>query len=99
MLPKPITPFLSFPVRVINEYVAINLHLSPHYAVGATGNFTSKGKNSAGYLVDETNTHCAVPIFPLVPHRTAKEVVPTTARMLTPRQRQNLLRSQHPLGR
>jgi monoterpene epsilon-lactone hydrolase len=35
-----------------------------------------------GYLVDETNTHCVVPIYPLAPRGTAKEVVPATGRML-----------------
>jgi epsilon-lactone hydrolase len=35
-----------------------------------------------GYLVDETNTHCVVPIYPLAPRRSAKEVVPATGRML-----------------
>src|SRR5262249_4606421 len=32
MMLKPIMPFLPFPVRVTNEYVAINLHLLPHHA-------------------------------------------------------------------
>jgi hypothetical protein len=35
MMAKLIMPFLPFPVRVTNEYVAINLHLSPHYAPDA----------------------------------------------------------------
>jgi len=35
-----------------------------------------------GRLVDETNTHCVVPIYPLAPRGTAKEVVPATGRTL-----------------
>jgi hypothetical protein len=35
MVLKPIMPFLPFPVRVTNEYVAINLYLSPHHALDA----------------------------------------------------------------
>jgi epsilon-lactone hydrolase len=35
-----------------------------------------------GFLVEETNTHCVVPIYPLAPRGTAKEVVPATGRML-----------------
>jgi hypothetical protein len=35
-----------------------------------------------GYLVQETNTHCVVPIYPLAPRGTAKEVVPATGRIL-----------------
>lgn len=35
-----------------------------------------------GYLVDKTNTHCVVPIYPLAPRGTAKEVVPAVGRML-----------------
>jgi epsilon-lactone hydrolase len=35
-----------------------------------------------GYLVEETSTHCVVPIYPLAPRGTAKEVVPATGRML-----------------
>jgi len=35
-----------------------------------------------GYLVDETSTHCVVPIYPLSPRGTAKEVVPATGRMV-----------------
>jgi len=35
-----------------------------------------------GYLVQETNTHCVVPIYPLAPRGTAKDVVPATARIL-----------------
>ena len=34
------------------------------------------------YLVDETHAHCIVPIYPLAPRGTAKEVVPATGRML-----------------
>src|SRR5262245_25533845 len=34
------------------------------------------------YLADETNTHCVVPIYPLAPRGTAKEVVPATGRIL-----------------
>lgn len=34
------------------------------------------------YLADESNTHCVVPIYPLAPRGTAKEVVPATGRML-----------------
>jgi hypothetical protein len=32
---KPIMPFLPLPVRVTNEYVDINLHLSPRHAPDA----------------------------------------------------------------
>lgn len=35
-----------------------------------------------GYLVDETNTHCVVPIYPLAPRGTAKEMVPASGRIL-----------------
>ncbi len=35
-----------------------------------------------GYLVDETKTHCVVPIYPLAPRGTANEVVPATGRIL-----------------
>jgi len=35
-----------------------------------------------GYLVKQTSAHCVVPIYPLAPHGTAKEVVPATGRML-----------------
>ena len=35
-----------------------------------------------GYLADRTNTHCVVPIYPLAPRGTAKDVVPATGRML-----------------
>jgi epsilon-lactone hydrolase len=35
-----------------------------------------------GYLVEETITHCVVPIYPLAPRGTAKDVVPATGRML-----------------
>jgi len=35
-----------------------------------------------GYLVDETNTSCVVPIYPLAPRGTAKDVVPATGQML-----------------
>lgn len=35
-----------------------------------------------GYLADTTSTHCVVPIYPLAPRGTAKEVVPATGRML-----------------
>lgn len=35
-----------------------------------------------GDLVDETSTHCVVPIYPLAPRGTAGEVVPATGRML-----------------
>src|SRR5262249_49386406 len=34
MMLKPIVPFLPLPVRITNEYVAIDLHLSPHDAPG-----------------------------------------------------------------
>jgi epsilon-lactone hydrolase len=34
------------------------------------------------FLVEETNTHWVVPIYPLAPRGTAKEVVPATGRML-----------------
>jgi acetyl esterase/lipase len=33
-------------------------------------------------LVEETNTHCVVPTYPLAPRGTAKEVVPATGRLL-----------------
>jgi acetyl esterase/lipase len=39
-----------------------------HEIVGAHWSFI-------GYLVDETNTHCVVPIYPLAPRGTAKQVV------------------------
>jgi acetyl esterase/lipase len=35
-----------------------------------------------GDLVEETNTHCVVPIYPLAPRGTAKEVVPAAGRIL-----------------
>ena len=35
-----------------------------------------------GSLVDENNAHCVVPIYPLAPRGTAKEVVPATGRIL-----------------
>jgi acetyl esterase/lipase len=35
-----------------------------------------------GDLAHQTNTHCVVPIYPLAPRGTAKEVVPATGRML-----------------
>jgi epsilon-lactone hydrolase len=35
-----------------------------------------------GYLVEETSTHCVVPIYPLAPRGTAKDVVPATGRIL-----------------
>lgn len=35
-----------------------------------------------GYLVRETGTECVVPIYPLAPRGTAKEVVPATGRIL-----------------
>src|SRR5215469_12238668 len=35
MMLKPIMPFFPFPVRVTNECVAVNLHLSPHHAPDA----------------------------------------------------------------
>jgi acetyl esterase/lipase len=47
-----------------------------HEIVGAHWSFI-------GYLVDETNTHCVVPIYPLAPRGTAKQVVPATGRMLS----------------
>lgn len=34
------------------------------------------------YLVERTNAHCAVPIYPLAPRGTANEVVPATGRIL-----------------
>jgi ubiquinone/menaquinone biosynthesis C-methylase UbiE len=46
-----------------------------HEIVGCHWNFI-------GYLVDETNAHCVVPIYPLAPRGTAKDVVPATGRML-----------------
>ena len=46
-----------------------------HEIVGAHWKFL-------GYLVRETGTHCVVPIYPLAPRGTAKEVVPATGRML-----------------
>lgn len=46
-----------------------------HEVVGAHWKFL-------GYLVRETGTHCVVPIYPLAPRGTAKEVVPATGRML-----------------
>lgn len=35
-----------------------------------------------GYLVGKTSTHCVVPIYPLAPRGTAREVVPAVGRML-----------------
>ncbi len=35
-----------------------------------------------GYLVEKTNTHCVVPIYPLVPRGVAQDVVPATGRIL-----------------
>jgi acetyl esterase/lipase len=35
-----------------------------------------------GYLVEETKTHCVVPIYPLSPGGTAREVVPAAGRIL-----------------
>ena len=35
MMLKPIMTFSPFPVRIANEYVDINLHLSPHHAPDA----------------------------------------------------------------
>jgi monoterpene epsilon-lactone hydrolase len=35
-----------------------------------------------GYLAEETNAHCVVPIYPLAPRGTAQEVVPATGRMV-----------------
>jgi epsilon-lactone hydrolase len=35
-----------------------------------------------GHLVRETKSHCVVPIYPLAPRGIAKEVVPTTGRIL-----------------
>src|SRR5581483_2602339 len=46
-----------------------------HEIVGAHWEFL-------GYLVRVTNARCVVPIYPLAPRGTAKEIVPATGRML-----------------
>lgn len=61
--------------RVRHHVVFLHGGAYVHEIVGSHWSFVR-------YLVDETNAHCVVPIYPLAPRGTAKEVVPVTGRMV-----------------
>jgi len=84
---------VGFDLRFAEEWPVYDVHLANkigarHHVVFLHGGayvheIVGSHWNFVGRLVQETGCHCAVPIYPLAPRGIAKEVVPTTGRLLS----------------